>query len=237
MTYMPAKRQALRCRFLLPILSWMLLAAPGGEAAEKAYFFPFVNPFEATVLPLPSAYEAKLPEKIPVEDFVLKVFPDRKTPDVFWYQDGLVCSMACQDHKAPLIFIIAGTGAHYASPKMVDLQKVFYQAGFHVICISSPTHMNFIVNACSGMPGNTPEDAKDLYRVMEMAAAHVRERAEISWYALTGYSLGGIESAFLAKLDDERKVFNFKRVLLINPPVNVYTSISLLDGYLRDNIP
>jgi hypothetical protein len=223
---------------VLVILSRMVLAAPVAETpAAKPYFFPFVNPFEATVLPLPAAYRTELPAGIPVKEFVLKVFPERKIPDVFWYQKGLLCSLAYQDHKAPLLFIIAGTGAHYSSPNMIDLQKVFYQAGFHVINITSPTHMNFVVNASSGMPGNTPEDAKDLYRVMEMAAAYAGKRVEISGYALTGYSLGGIQSAFLSKLDEERKVFNFDRVLLINPPVNLYTSISNLDRYLTENIP
>jgi hypothetical protein len=222
---------------VLPILCWMLLASPRSGEAENAYFFPFVNPYEATVLPLPDAYQVKLPDSVPLKEFSLKVFPDRKIPDVFWYQKGLICSLAYQDHKAPLLFIIAGTGAHYRSPNTIDLQKAFYQAGFHVICITSPTHMNFVVNATSGMPGNTPEDAKDLYRVMEMAADYARKRADISWYALTGYSLGGIESAFVAKLDEERKVFNFSRVMLINPPCNVFNSISRLDRMFRENIP
>jgi hypothetical protein len=221
---------------LLLLLSRMSPGAPG-KPAEKAYFYPFVNPFEATVLPLPAAYQVTLPEEIPRKEFILKVFPHRPIPEVFWYQKGLLCSLAAQGRKAPLLFIIAGTGAHYASPNMISLQKIFFQAGFHVICITSPTHMNFVVNATTGMPGNTPEDAKDLYRVMELANDYARKRVEISGYALTGYSLGGIESAFLAKLDEERKSFNFDRVLLINPPVDVYHSISLLDGYFRDNIP
>jgi hypothetical protein len=211
----------------------------GAEAQSPHYFFPFVNPFEATVIPLPEAYKEPLHDKIPIKTFKLDVLPDREVPDVFWYQrGGLTCSLASQDHMAPMLFIIAGTGAHYNSPNMLDLQQIFYKAGFHVICISSPTYMNFVVNASTGMPGNTPEDAKDLYRVMKQADAYAKKRGvEVSSYALTGYSLGGIESAFLSKLDDERKVFNFKRVLLINPPADVYTSISLLDGYLTDNIP
>ena len=214
---------------------------PGSAFAEKAvlpYFFPFVNPYEATVIPLPNSYKAELPKKIPSKTFVLKVFPERETPEVFWYQEGLKCSLVRQKHKAPMLFIIAGTGAEYKSPNMLALQKVFYQAGFHVICITSPTHMNFVVNACTGMPGNTPEDAKDLYRVMIQADAYARDKGvDISGYALTGYSLGGIESAFVSKLDEERKVFNFDRVLLINPPANVYESITILNNYLVENIP
>ena len=45
-------------------------------------------------------------------------------------------------------------------------------------------------------------------------------------------SLGGLESAFISKLDETEKAFNFKKVLLINPPVDVYSSISILYSYL-----
>lgn len=226
------------CAFAILASIGTLAADSTTQESSPPYFYPFVNPYEATVIPLPYAYQADLPDKIPSNKFELKIFPNRETPKVFWYQDGLDCSMASQDHEAPLIFVVAGTGASYKSPSMVSLEKVFYQAGFHVISISSPTHMNFIVNACSGMPGNTPEDAKDLYRVMIQADAYARKKkVAISGYALAGYSLGGIESAFITKLDDERKAFNFDRVLLINPPVDVYQSITILDNLLTDNIP
>ena len=48
--------------------------------------------------------------------------------------------------------------------------------------------------------------------------------------------LAGAADAFVAKLDEERQTFNFKRVLLINPPVSIYNSISLLDR-MTNNIP
>jgi hypothetical protein len=38
------------------------------------------------------------------------------------------------------------------------------------------------------------------------------------------------------KIDEEEKVFNFKKGLMINPPVSLYNSALLLDSYLRDNI-
>jgi pimeloyl-ACP methyl ester carboxylesterase len=54
---------------------------------------------------------------------------------------------------------------------------------------------------------------------------------------LTGYSLGAAQSAFIAKLDEEDKVFNFRKVLLINPPVSLYNSVQVLDKMLEENIP
>ena len=56
-------------------------------------------------------------------------------------------------------------------------------------------------------------------------------------FHLTGYSLGATQAAFIAKLDEEKRVFNFRKVLLINPSVNLYNSVSILDAMLVDNIP
>jgi pimeloyl-ACP methyl ester carboxylesterase len=218
---------------LMACLWWVQPAA----AASQPYSYPFVNPYEATVLELPKAFEVQFPEEVPTREFTLRVFPAREIPEVFWYEDGLVCSLAHQDHKAPLIFVIAGTGSRYNSPLMVKLQKVLYQAGFHVLSLTSPTHMDFVVNAATGLPGDSLEDAQDLYRVMELAYEKVRPTIDVSSFALTGYSLGGFNAAVLAKLDDEQKRFNFRRVLLINPPVSVYLSASILDEMLVDNIP
>lgn len=207
------------------------------SAASQPYFYPFVNPYVATVMELPEAFEVKLPEEVPTKEYTLDVFPNRKIPDVFWYEDGLPFSLAYQDHKAPLVFVVAGTGSRYNTPRMVKLQKALHQAGFHVITITSPTHMDFVVNASEGLPGDSIQDARDLYRVMKLAYEKVKPKIEVSYFALTGYSLGAFDAAFISKLDEERKQFNFKRVLLINPPVNLYDSASTLDQLLVDNIP
>lgn len=225
-------------RCLTSIALCLLLGLPiTAMAAEKPYFYPYVNPLEATVMELPPYYNADIPDKVPTKTFKVYPFPEREIPKVFWYEDGLVCSLTYQKKEAPLIFVIAGTGARHSSPKMVNLQKALYQAGYHVVSITSPTHMNFIVNASSTMtPGNLREDAKDLYNVMQLAMAEVKDKIKVSSYSLTGYSLGGIQSAFVSMLDEEKKIFDFERVLLINPPVNLYTSVNILDGML-ENIP
>ena len=65
----------------------------------------------------------------------------------------------------------------------------------------------------------------------------VRERIEVSEFFLTGYSLGGWQAAFVAELDAREKVFDFSKVLLINPPVSLYSSIRILDDLLISNVP
>ena len=225
-------------RPILLIVAALSLAWPRvAQAAPQSYFYPFVNPYEATVMELPAYLEVKLPGKVPSREFTVHPFPGRQIPEVFWYEDGLTCTLAYQNHKAPLIFVIAGTGSSHDTSRMVKLQKLFYQAGFHVISLTSPTHMDFIVNASSGLPGDSRGDAQDLYRVMELAYDQVRSQIEVSGFALTGYSLGAFNAAFVAQLDEQRKVFNFQRVLLLNPPVSLVASVTALDQLLVENVP
>lgn len=226
-------------RFILFVLAWLLFSTtPAIASAPKPYFFPFVNPYAATVMETPPAYQAETPKDIPVKVFRVYPFPDRTMPDVFWYKDGLTCSLVKQKQKAPLIFLIAGTGARFNSPKMSNMQRAFYQAGFHVVSISSPTYSDFVVTASSSMmPGNLPEDAKDIYRVMQLAWEKVKGRVDVSTFYLTGYSLGGIQAAYVSKLDEQEQLFNFSKVLLINPPANLYNSVTRLDRMLVENVP
>ncbi|KAB7938102.1 serine/threonine protein kinase, partial [Klebsiella pneumoniae] len=37
-------------------------------------------------------------------------------------------------------------------------------------------------------------------------------------------------------LDESRRSFNFKKVLLLNPPVNLYTSVSNLDKLVETQV-
>ncbi len=220
------------------VVCCVLLASMGWANTERKYDYPISNRYKATVVGTPMMYVAPVPMKIKVKNMSLKVFKDRKTPKIFWYSDKLKYSLAYQKERAPLIFIIAGTGAAYDSSKMKYLQRAFFQAGFHVISVTSPTHINFIVNASTSMvPGRIVEDSEDLYRVMELSYEQVKGKIDVSEFCLTGYSLGASQAAFVSKLDEERKSFNFKKVLMINPPVNLFNSMEILDNMLVENIP
>ena len=203
-----------------------------------AYDYPVKDPYAATVVGTPSEYEAPLPEKIDYEMLGVKVFPERRIPSVFWYQRELLYTLSYQKNEAPLIFVIAGTGSTFYSPNMIMLQRAFYGAGFHVVCLPSPTQMNFITAASrTGVPGNIVEDAEDLYRVMTAIHRQIEDRIKISGFYLAGYSLGASQSAFVSKLDEERRAFNFKKVLMLNPAVSLYTSAKILDDMILQALP
>ena len=204
----------------------------------SAYDYPFADPYVATVLGTPAEYMAKLPKEVPLKYDSINMFPDREVPGALWNMTDLRYSYLKQKGSAPLIYLIAGTGASFKSAKMKGMQKAFYQAGFHVISLSSPTTPNFIVAAStSGVPGLLEEDSADLYRVMQAVWARLEKKMEVTDFYLTGYSLGAAQSAFIAKLDEQEKAFNFRKVLLINPPLSLYNSVNILDAMLVDNLP
>jgi hypothetical protein len=211
--------------------------ASASVANVENYGYPLTGRFEATVVGTPEKYAADLPEKIPFKEKRITIFPDRQTPDVLFYGRELLYSVALQKQDAPLIFLIAGTGASHNGKKNYDMARAFFQAGFHVVSISSPTYPNFVIAASkTGVVGHAEHDAEDIYRVMEMIWSLHKEDHTATSFNVTGYSLGAFNAAFVSKLDETRGVFNFDRVLLINPPVSLYNSISLLDR-MMDNIP
>jgi len=206
-------------------------------ATADSYGYPIADPFLATVAGTPPGFTADLPKKIPFKQGSLTIFEDREVPDALWWAEEFGYSYAVQKDPAPLVFIIAGTGAAHDGTSVQNLAKAYYQAGFHVVGVTSPTHPNFIVSASrTSVPGHVFGDAEDIYRVMEKIWQALEDKVEVTDFFVMGYSLGAFNAAFVTQLDEQRQVFNFKKTLLINPPVRLYGSISLLDRMLQ-NIP
>lgn len=215
----------------------LALLTAGTQASTEDYDYPIEDAYKATVVGTPAELQAVLPKNIPFRKRRIKIFPERVLPEVVWYGGKLLYSQALQRKSAPLIFLIAGTGASHKGAKNYDMARAFYQAGFHVVSLSSPTYPNFVTAASkTGVVGHAEKDAEDLYRVMEMIWKTLDDKIEVSSFNLTGYSLGAFNAAYVAKLDEERGAFNFNRVLMINPPVSLYNSISLLDRMI-ENVP
>ena len=217
------------------VLALVLSGTHVGMAdVDEPYGYPFVDPFEATVIGTPKIYQADLPKRVPKQELWLDVFPDRKVPELFWYNEKLNVSVVRQRQKAPLIFNIAGTGAGHNSMLMQVMERAFYKGGFHVISLPSPTHPNFIVSASeTQVPGPLMSDSRDLYRAMQVAYAAVADSIEVSEFYVTGYSLGGAQAAFVSYIDETEGVFDFQKVLMINPPVSLYNSVDILDHMIE----
>lgn len=225
---------------LTALLTLVMAPAHAADISTEQYGFPLSNPFEATIATTPAALRAEVPSDAAIDqaDYSLRLRPEREfiLPENFWAVKRLTYRLAKQPGPAPLMFIISGTGASYSSGKTESLKRLFYGAGYHVVQLSSPTSFDFIAAASRyATPGYSPDDAKDLYRVMQAVRAQQHE-LPVTEFNLIGYSLGALNAAFVSKLDETRQSFNFKRVLMLNPPVNLYTSISNLDKLVQTQV-
>lgn len=228
-----------------------LSLAACGPAAEKdpkvalkpsegppAYDYPIQNPYVATIVGMPPEKKLDYSEVPDPSEKTLTVFNDRKIPEGFWYEHGLRYSRLIQEKPAPLVYVIAGTGADHRAEKMRTIGNALYSAGFSVVLLPSPTHQNFIINASSNyLVGRPLQSAQDLYRVMKLIETDIAKDAKVTDHMLVGYSLGGLDAAFTAKLDDEQHALNFSRVLLINPPYDLFNSMKTISAMLYQDMP
>ena len=201
-----------------------------------SYNFPIDDPYSATIIGSASMMTEGVSENIPLKVYEIQIKDKKDIPDVFWYASKFKFSFSKQKNKkAPLIFVLAGTGSDYNTTRVKFMQRIFHDAGYHTIAISSQMSQQFMISASSNsVPGLLLEDNKDIYKAMKLAYNKIKDQVEVTNFYIMGYSLGGTNAAVLSYIDEKEKAFNFKRVFMVNPPVNLYDSAVKLDKYLDD---
>ena len=201
-----------------------------------SYNFPIDDPYSATIIGSATMMTPGVSENIPLKVYEIQIKDKKEIPDVFWYASKFKFSFSKQKNKkAPLIFVLAGTGSDYNTTRVKFMQRIFHDAGYHTIAISSQMSQQFMISASSNsVPGLLLEDNKDIYKSMKLAYNKIKDQVEVTDFYIMGYSLGGSNAAVLSYIDEKEKVFNFKRVFMVNPPVNLYNSAVKLDKYLDD---
>lgn len=189
-----------------------------------------------------SAYETSDPEptlgvllfKVEDPDFPRKAREHRV--DIPKTGRRLPYTLWLQEEAAPLVFIIPGIGSHRNSGTPMAAAERAFGRGYSVVTISNPFNWEFITNALSvPYPGYTPSDAEDIYTALSGIYADVKSRhaGRITGAKLMGYSLGAIETLFIAGAQDNRPAdaLRFDRFVAINPPVMLRYSASRFDSY------
>ena len=201
-----------------------------------SYNFPIDDPYSATIIGSATMMTPGVSENIPLKVYEIQIKDKKDIPDIFWYASKFKFSFSKQKNKkAPLIFVLAGTGSDYNTTRVKFMQRIFHDAGYHTIAISSQMSQQFMISASSNsVPGLLLEDNKDIYKAMKLAYNKIKDQVEVTDFYIMGYSLGGSNAAVLSYIDEKEKVFNFKRVFMVNPPVDLYNSAVKLDKYLDD---
>ncbi len=199
--------------------------------------------FASSVLENPLAMTlstvAIAPAKDSAKEELLTVLPGRSNVplmDKKWGKVGFTYQLQSKKN-APLVFLIPGTGGSYKSTTSGYIAEKLFAQGYHTITIDNAFNWKFVVGgSTSAIPGYISEDAKDLYQVLKKIKNYLKVGHGVnpSGHSLIGYSMGGLHSLFIKRMDDELKEFSFERVLLINPPVNLFHGVQALDQlYLK----
>lgn len=201
-----------------------------------SYNFPIDDPYSATIIGSATMMTPGISENIPLKVYSIRIKDKKEIPDIFWYASKFKFSFSKQKNKkAPLIFVLAGTGSDYSTTRVQFMQRIFHSAGYHTIAISSQMSQQFMISASSNsVPGLLLEDNKDIYKAMKLAYNKIKDQVDVTDFYIMGYSLGGSNAAVLSYIDEKEKVFNFKRVFMVNPPVELYDSAVKLDKFLDD---
>ena len=201
-----------------------------------SYNFPIEDPYSATIIGSATMMTPGVSENIPLKVYEIQIKDKKEIPDVFWYASKFKFSFSKQKNKkAPLIFVLAGTGSDYSAIRVKFMQRIFHDAGYHTIAISSQMSQQFMISASTNaIPGMLIRDNEDIYKAMKLAYNKIKEQVDVTDFYIMGYSLGGTNAAVLSYIDEKEKAFNFKRVFMVNPPVELYDSAVKLDKYLDD---
>ena len=201
-----------------------------------AYNFPIDDPYSATIIGSATMMTPGVSENIPLKVYEIQIKDKKEIPDVFWYASKFKFSFSKQKNKkAPLIFVLAGTGSDYSAIRVKFMQRIFHDAGYHTIAISSQMSQQFMISASTNaIPGMLIRDNEDIYKAMKLAYNKIKDQVDVTDFYIMGYSLGGANAAVLSYIDEKEKSFNFKRVFMVNPPVELYDSAVKLDKYLDD---
>jgi len=201
-----------------------------------AYNFPIDDPYSATIIGSATMMTPGISENIPLKVYEIQIKDKKEIPDVFWYASKFKFSFSKQKNKkAPLIFVLAGTGSDYSAVRVKFMQRIFHDAGYHTIAISSQMSQQFMISASTNaIPGMLIRDNEDIYKAMKLAYNKIKDQVDVTDFYIMGYSLGGTNAAVLSYIDEKEKAFNFKRVFMVNPPVELYDSAVKLDKYLDE---
>jgi hypothetical protein len=223
----------MRFHFALAVLAALGVLTRSIEAAD--YEYPYRDPYLATAT---SAILGNDEATARVESNILRVpgLPGRNRLPSLKGRGDVSLAFYRQTRAAPLLFILAGVGSNPYFGVGAYLASLFYRAGSHVIILPSPMNWNFALSASrSGAPGYAPEDARDLYDVMQKTLTTLRDRYGVKPTVIRflGVSLGALEGAYLSAIDADEGKIGIANYLLINPPIDLHYALNKIDEWSR----
>jgi len=227
----------MRIYFAAVVLTGLSLLPTSIAVAD--YKYPYHDPYLATATCAILSDDGATPR---VDSTIIHVpgLPGRNNLPTLEGRGNVSLALYRQPRAAPLVFILAGVGSNPYFGVAPYLASVLYREGFHVVSLPSPMSWNFALAASrGGAPGYAPDDARDLYEVMQKTLTALRTRYKVKTTSLNfiGASLGALQGAYLSVIDADAGKIGIDKYLLVNPPVDLAYAVKTIDGWsgLKEN--
>ena len=153
---------------------------------------------------------------------------DKKLKFTYWLQPG----------SANVVYIVPGLGGHRLAQPSLALAELVFKNGFSAVVVSSPFNSEFMEHASTAaLPAYLPVDGHDLHVALTEIdhRLHVLYPDRLGNRALMGYSMGALESMFIAGTEptNQLPLLKFDRYVAINTPVRMLHGVSKLDEFYQ----
>ncbi len=226
------------CHFMINFTFVILISIITSSLANakiystNEYDFPLKDADVATLTSV--ATTAQVPYKI----IKIEIRKDRRNVPLLENRNEVPLAIFQQANSAaPLAFVISGTGGTALSGAALFLGSQLYKLGYNVVTLPSPISWHYSLDVSeSSLPGYPLRDAPEYYQFLQkvLFSLKTQQKLKTSEFSLVGYSYGGLTASHLAQIDLEQKIFNFKKVVIINPPLNLQNGLNILDQYYRE---
>lgn len=210
---------------LLASLIWVQAAV--AQTVRTNYDFPYEDPYLSSL-----SIRLLQPSRLDPQIVMIDGLPGREDVPILGGRQRIEVTVLVQKKPAPLVYLVPGTGGNATEGGMKWLSERLYTQGYSVITLPNPFFWKFVLSqSSSAIPGFTPEDARDLRRLMIAAKKEAEQQYKLraTNIAAVGYSLGALNAAFVLKLEREQPVLGLERVVMLNPPMKVAYAIGEID--------
>ena len=150
----------------------------------------------------------------------------KKLKFTYWLQPG----------SANVVYIIPGLGGHRLAQPSIALAELVCNNGFSAVVVSSPFNSEFMEHASTAaLPAYLPVDGHDLHVALTEIDRRLHELypGRLGNKALMGYSMGALDTMFIAATGPTNTLLKFDRYVAINTPVRLTPGVAKLDEFYR----
>jgi ABC-type transporter lipoprotein component MlaA/pimeloyl-ACP methyl ester carboxylesterase len=143
-----------------------------------------------------------------------------------------------QPHRAPIVYLIPGFGAHRLAGNELGLAELLVSNAYSVVTISSTFHPEFMEHASSTeLPAFPPIDIRDLHVALTLIDRDLDAKypQHLGQRSIMGYSMGAFQALYMAATEATNKVplVKFERYVAIDSPVRLRYAVTNLDNYYQ----